>query len=152
MPDHAPYFFFPELNLRDYIRISSDNIYLTENEILSVTADIFESFLGAIFLDQGIEFAKDFVSKTIFKYIDEGRVFFFDYKSLIKEYGDSCELRVSYEILDEIGFPHDKTFTMAILIDGKQMGIGKGKNKKEAEQAAAKEAISKLNIGVLNEK
>lgn len=145
-------FYSHELNLRVYIRISSDNIYLTENEILSVTADIFESFLGAIFLDQGIEFAKDFVSKTIFKYIDEGRVFFFDYKSLIKEYGDSCELRVSYEILDEIGFPHDKTFTMAILIDGKQMGIGKGKNKKEAEQAAAKEAISKLNIGVLNEK
>lgn len=48
---------------------------LTDNEILSITADIFESFLGAIFLDQGIEFAKDYVSKTIFKYIDDEKVF-----------------------------------------------------------------------------
>lgn len=145
-------FYSHELELREYIKVSSDEPYLTENEIISVTADIFESFLGAIFLDQGIDFAKEFVSKIVFKYIDEGKVFFFDYKSLIKEYGDSCEADITYELLNEKGFPHDKTFTMAILINGKKMGIGEGKNKKESEQAAAKEAIRKLNIGVLNEK
>ena len=44
--------------------------------------------------------------------------------------------------------PHDKTFIISILIDGVEMGVGKGKNKKEAEQAAAKIAIEKLNIKV----
>ena len=136
-----------ELGLNEYINISAEESNLTENEVLSVTADIFESFLGAIFIDQGMEFAKDYISKTIFKYIDEEKIFFFDYKSAIKEYGDAEELEISYDILEEYGVPHDKTFLIAILIDGKEMGIGKGKNKKEAEQAAAKVAMEKLNIG-----
>lgn len=136
-----------ELGLKEYIKISAEESNLTENEVLSVTADIFESFLGAIFIDQGIEFAKDYISKIIFKYIDEEKVFFFDYKSAIKEYGDAEELDVTYEILEEYGVPHDKTFITAILIEGKEMGIGKGKNKKESEQAAAKVAMEKLSIG-----
>ena len=136
-----------ELGLKEYINISAEESNLTENEVLSVTADIFESFLGAIFLDQGIEFAKDYISKIIFKYIDEEKIFFFDYKSAIKEYGDAIESEISYEILEEYGVPHDKTFVIAIMIDDIEMGIGKGKNKKEAEQAAAKVAMDKLDIG-----
>ena len=66
-----------------------------------------------------------------------------------KEYGDAQEIEISYKILHEYGVPHDKTFIIAILVDGKEMGVGKGKNKKEAEQGAAKVAIEKL--GVLNE-
>ena len=56
---------------------------------MSVTADVFESFLGAIFLDKGIEFAKEYISEVIFKYIDEEKIFFADYKSAIKEYADA---------------------------------------------------------------
>lgn len=137
-----------ELGLQDYLKVSSEESNLTKNEILSITADIFESFLGAIFLDQGMEFAKDFISKVIFKYIDENRIFFADYKSAMKEYGDAKELNIEYKILREYGVPHDKTFIIAILIDDVEMGVGKGKNKKEAEQAAAKVAIEKLNIKV----
>ena len=137
-----------ELGLQDYLKVSSEESNLTKNEILSITADIFESFLGAIFLDQGMEFAKDFISKVIFKYIDENRIFFADYKSAMKEYGDAKELTIEYKILREYGVPHDKTFIIAILIDDVEMGVGKGKNKKEAEQAAAKVAIEKLNIKV----
>ena len=115
---------------------------------MSITADIFESFLGAIFLDQGMDFAKDYASKIIFKYIDENKIFFADYKSAMKEYGDAKDLDITYEVLAEKGVPHDKIFTISILIDGQEMGVGKGKNKKEAEQAAAKVAIEKLNIKV----
>ena len=61
------------LGLKDYLKVSAEESNLTKNEVISITADLFESFLGAIFLDQGMEFAKDFISKTIFKYIDEGR-------------------------------------------------------------------------------
>lgn len=137
-----------ELGLQEYLKVAEEESNLTKNEILSITADIFESFLGAIFLDQGMEFAKDYVSKIIFKYIDENKIFFADYKSAMKEYGDAKDLEITYEVLDEQGVPHDKIFTIAILIDGQEMGIGKGKNKKEAEQAAAKVAIKKLNIKV----
>ena len=77
---------------------------------------------------------KDFVSDFIFKYIDQEKIFFEDYKSAMKEYGDAEEVEISYEILDEHGVPHDKTFYISILIDGDEMGIGKGKNKKEANR------------------
>ena len=66
----------------------------------------------------------------------------------MKEYGDAKELAIEYKILKEYGVPHDKTFIISIMIDDVEMGIGKGKNKKEAEQAAAKVAIEKLNIKV----
>ncbi len=95
-----------------------------------------------------MEFAKDYISKTIFKYIDEGRIFFFDYKSTIKEYGDAEEVSIDYEVIDEYGVPHDKTFIIRILIDNEEFGIGKGKSKKEAEQTAAKNAMDALNIGL----
>ena len=136
------------MGLQDYLKVAAEESNLTKNEILSITADIFESFLGAIFLDQGMDFAKEYISKAIFKYIDENKIFFADYKSAMKEYGDAKELDISYKILKEFGVPHDKTFIISILIDGVEMGVGKGKNKKEAEQAAAKIAIEKLNIKV----
>lgn len=90
-----------EMGLNEYIKISAEESNLTKNEIISITADIFESFLGAIFLDQGIEFAKEFISNNIFKYIDEERIFFRDYKSKMKEYADAEECEVSYIILNE---------------------------------------------------
>ena len=145
---NALIYYSQELGLQDYLKVSAEESNLTHNEILSITADIFESFLGAMFLDQGLDFAKDFISKIIFRYIDEEKVFFADYKSAMKEYGDAKELDISYKILKEFGVPHDKTFIISILIDGVEMGVGKGKNKKEAEQAAAKIAIEKLNIKV----
>ena len=136
-----------KLGLQEYLKVSEVESNLTKNEVLSITADLFESFLGAIFLDKGMEFAKEFVSNAIFKYIDQERVFFEDYKSSMKEYGDAHEIKITYEVLKEYGVPHDKTFIMACLIDGKQMGVGRGKNKKEAEQSAAKGAMRKLRIG-----
>lgn len=143
---NALIYYSHKLGLNNYLRISEEESGLTRNEILSITADIFESFLGAIFLDQGMKFAKDFVARNIFKYIDEKKVFFRDYKSAMKEYGDAQEIEVSYRLIKEIGVPHDKIFLISILVDGKEIGIGKGKNKKEAEQAAAKIACDKLNV------
>ena len=139
-------YYSKELGLDDEIKISVEDNYINDNEILSITADVFESFLGAIFIDQGIEKAKEFVAKTIFEYIDEEKIFFFDYKSYMKEYGDAEELAIDYEMIEEYGAPHDKTFRMAILVDGNKLGEGIGKSKKEAEQEAAKKAMDWLNI------
>ena len=144
---NALIYYSHKLGLQEYLKVSEVESNLTKNEVLSITADLFESFLGAIFLDKGMEFAKEFVSNAIFKYIDQERVFFEDYKSSMKEYRDAHEIKITYEVLKEYGVPHDKTFIMACLIDGKQMGVGRGKNKKEAEQSAAKGAMRKLRIG-----
>ena len=139
-------YYSKELELDSEIKISVEDNYINDNEILSITADVFESFLGAIFIDQGIEKAREFVAETIFKYIDSEKIFFFDYKSYMKEYGDAKEVTIDYEMIDEYGAPHDKTFRMAILVDGNKLGEGTGKSKKEAEQEAAKKAMDWLNI------
>lgn len=143
---NALIYYSHKLKLDKYLKVSAEESNLTKNEVISITADIFESFLGAMFIDQGIEFAKNFLSEWIFIYIDQERVFFEDYKSKLKEYADSEELTLEYKILKEYGVPHDKTFIMACLIDGKEMGVGRGKNKKEAEQSAAKGTMHKLGI------
>ena len=135
-----------ENDLDKCIRLNLEDNALSDNEVISITADVFESFLGAIYLDQGIEKAKEFLQKTVFPYIEAKTVFFYDYKSEIKEYGDAECVEVSYELLEEHGAPHDKTFVMRILIDGVDYGHGVGKSKKEAEQLAACKAIDKLKL------
>ena len=143
---NALIYYSQKLRLKDYLRVAIEESNLTKNEVMSITADIFESFLGAIFIDQGIEFAKKFISDWIFIYIDQDRVFFEDFKSKVKEYCDLKGLHMEYKILKEYGVPHDKTFIMSCIIDGKEMGVGRGKNKKEAEQLASKHAMHKLGI------
>jgi len=135
-----------ELGLTPMIKLELDESKVSINEMLSISADIFESLLGAIFLDQGFETARDFLSNIVFPAIDEKITFFTDFKSKIKEYGDANELLVEYTLIEEQGAPHDKTFIMGILIDGKEIGRGIGRSKKEAEQIAAQKAIEKLGI------
>ncbi|MDR2966392.1 MAG: ribonuclease III [Methanobacteriaceae archaeon] len=135
------------LNLDKDIQVYSDEeMKITKNEVLSINADVFESILGAIYLDQGIEKTREFLKKTVFNYIDKETIFFNDYKSKIKEYGDAKEVSIEYKLIEEFGYPHDKTFIMEIYVDGKKIGKGIGKSKKEAEQLAAQKAINKLNI------
>ena len=135
-----------ENNLDKCIRLNLEDNAISDNEVISITADVFESFLGAIYLDQGIEKAKEFLQQTVFPYIEAKTIFFYDYKSEIKEYGDAECVEVSYELLEEHGAPHDKTFVMRILIDGVDYGHGVGKSKKDAEQLAACKAIDKLKL------
>ena len=135
-----------ENDLDKCIRLNLEDNAISDNEVISITADVFESFLGAIYLDQGIEKAKAFLKQTVFPYIEAKTIFFYDYKSTIKEYGDAEDVEVSYELLEEHGAPHDKTFVMRILIDGVDYGHGVGKSKKEAEQLAACKAIDRLKL------
>ncbi|MGL6298678.1 MAG: ribonuclease III family protein, partial [Methanobacteriaceae archaeon] len=133
------------LGLNKYVKIAEDS-NISFNEAKSIQADIFESFLGAIYLDQGIEKVREFLANFIFKFIDDEFIFFNDYKSKIKEYCDSEDLSLQYKLAKEYGDPHDKTFIMSILINNKEYGEGTGKSKKEAEQAAALVAIKELGI------
>ena len=144
---NALIYYSKELELENHLKICIDEFKITDNEVISITADLFESLLGAMFIDQGFDFTKKFISDTIFKYIDEEKVFFNDYKSQIKEYADLNNLTIKYVILKEYGVPHDKIFIISCLVNDKEYGIGRGKSKKEAEQSAAKGALEKLKSG-----
>ena len=143
---NALIYYSHEIGLPDFLFVSQNELNLSSNEVLSITADIFESFLGALFIDQGFDFTKKFISKVIFKHIDDEKVFFKDYKSKLKEYCDVKEANLEYKLIKEYGVPHDKTFIIACFVNDENYGLGTGKNKKEAEQLSAKSALEKLNL------
>lgn len=113
----------------------------------STLADAFEAVIGAIYLDAGLHTASQFVLTQLEKElhsISRGE-YAKDYKTTLQELvqrsGDS---KIIYEVLAEAGPDHNKLFTIAVRINGAQCGVGTGKSKKEAEQAAAASAIDTI--------
>ena len=109
----------------------------------TIIADCFESVLGAIYLDQGFDIAKEYVFKVVIPYIEEKYHFMNDYKSELQEMVQTSKKSLEYNLIAENGPAHDKTFIVEVKIDGIVYGVGKGKNKKEAEQRAALDAFNK---------
>lgn len=113
----------------------------------SVLADVFEALIGAIYIDQGYKDTALFVGGVIDQYVDfEGIIDTLDnHKSLLLEYAQANKLVIpTYEVVSESGPGHDKTFEVRVLVDKKEMGQGKGKSKKAAEQRAARAALKKF--------
>ena len=109
----------------------------------TILADVFEAFVAALYLDQGFEFTKKIVMEIIIKYIDQGIDFLQDYKSNLQELVQTFKKSIVYEIIDEEGPSHNKTFTCQVKVNDIVLGTGIGKSKKESEQEAAKDALSK---------
>ncbi len=139
----ALYTYSTELGLDQYIKLGA-SLELTRREINSVISDVFESFIGALYLDLGLDKVKEFLFETVIPHIENEDVFFYDYKSEIKQLCDQDCLVITYELIKEEGKPHNKTFTMAAMINGEKYGTGTGGSKKEAEQNAARVALSKV--------
>lgn len=107
-------------------------------------ADMFEAFLGAVYLDQGFNKAKDIVYEIVIPFIEKTpETFFMDYKSRLQEMVQTNRKSVIYEVIKEEGPAHNKTFTINAIVDGIVMGKGMAKSKKEAEQKAAQSALEK---------
>ena len=110
-----------------------------------ILADIFEAFMGAVYIDLGFDTVKRVILDIIVPYIkDKNVTFFSDYKSALQEFVQTEQRSVHYELIDEQGPSHKKVFTMEVVIDGIVYGKGIGCSKKDAEQEAAKDALSKL--------
>lgn len=115
----------------------------------SILADVYESVIAAIYISKGYSFTFSFVLSNVNRFLDfqtlENKID--NFKSVLMEYfqSESATLPV-YKVLSEDGPGHDKTFEVAVYFDGKELGVGLGKSKKKAEQAAAKKAIKKLDI------
>ena len=112
----------------------------------SILADSVEAVIGAIFLDGGLDEAKNFilswVVKKVKEYLTKGSN---DYKTTLQEklqvHGD---VKIEYKIVNETGPEHNRLFTAEVFCDGKFLGKGNGKSKKEAEMEAAKEALNMM--------
>ena len=131
----------------------SDMILLGKGEELTggrnrpaLLADVFESFIGALYLDQGIEAVERFLAEAVFPKVATG---FFeeqtDFKSQLQEAIQRVGLGViEYEIIEERGPAHSREFISRVQVADELEGIGTGRSKKEAEQQAAKQALLEL--------
>jgi len=139
----ALYTYSMELGLDQCIKLGK-SLELTRREIDSVISDVFESFIGALYLDLGLDTVKEFFTNSVVPHIENEDIFFYDYKSELKEMCDQEGTEITYELIKEEGKPHNKTFTITAIINDKKYGTGIGGSKKEAEQNAANEAMRKI--------
>ena len=113
----------------------------------SVTSDALEALIGAIYLDGGFTNAKEFIHRFILNDIEHKQLFY-DSKTILQEIVQSRQDgELSYEILKEEGPDHNKSFEVRALIGSNEVGRGKGRTKKAAEQLAAYHGILKLKAG-----
>ena len=133
-----------EINLGDYILLGKGEIATGGANRDSILSDAFEAVIGAIYLDGGFTSAKEFIMKYVLDDIDSKKLFF-DSKTILQEIVQAdYKEPLQYKLLGESGPDHDKVFTVAAIVDGKELSQGTGKTKKAAEQAAAYQAILKL--------
>ncbi|QQE81237.1 ribonuclease III [Alicyclobacillus sp. SO9] len=110
----------------------------------ALLADVFEAFIGALYLDQGFEAAEVFISESVIPHFHEDPTLT-DFKTRLQEFVQQQlgkELR--YTVTEERGPAHAREFSVEVSIGGKVMGEGAGRSKKEAEQRAASVALSQL--------
>ncbi len=135
-----------ELGYEPLVRLSKGEAHGSERAHESILADCFEAVIGAIYLDQGYEAAKDFISKHILVKIDvvleEG--LWRDPKSYVQELAQKIDgVTPVYRTLREEGPDHDKKFTVGIYVGDKLKGTGTGHSKQEAQTAAAREGVKR---------
>ena len=143
--ENALYDYSLRLNLNQYIKLGRGEEENGGKYRKATVADIFESFLGAIYVDKGLDDAKEFVYKHVIPIIEsEPLELIGDYKSSLQELVQTDKRSLEYIIVNEEGPAHKKIFTVVVKIDNIIYGEGRASSKKEAEQIAAKDALSKM--------
>ena len=134
------------INLGDHLFLGKGEKASGGSDRDSILADATEAVIAAIYLDGGFDQAKDFILSnlrdTIAKNID-GNIFR-DYKTILQEIIQGNNGKISYKLVGESGPDHNKEFEMQVKCGQETIGIGKGKNKKEAEKEAARDALVKM--------
>lgn len=135
-----------EIQLGNYLLLGKGEEFTGGRERESILADAFEALIGAIYIDGGIETAKNFILNYFLESIDLASkgVLFRDYKTHLQELLQSKSSdKIVYNVIKEHGPDHNKIFDVEVSIGDRVIGRGSGKSKKEAEQRAAEEAIKK---------
>lgn len=112
-------------------------------------ADVFESLIGAIYIDKGYDEAAQFIEKVFKQFVNlkEVNERLDNYKSILLEYAQARQWSIPhYKVMDESGPAHQKVFQIVAIVNNEKMGEGQGKTKKEAEQQAARQTLKMLNV------
>lgn len=133
-----------ELDFNDMLKLSKGEAKDVSRARSSILADAYEAVVGAIYLDQGYDAAKTFISHTVLiktaDIIKQG--LYKDAKSLVQEKAqEHVSVTPSYKVLSEEGPDHDKLFTVGIFFGETKIADGEGRSKQEAETSAAKNAL-----------
>ena len=136
-----------KLGLNEYIRVGA-SFAKDASANISLLEDVFESFIGALYLDQGREFCYHFVRAVYEEDIKGAKV---DISINPKSYLQECmqadkKESVTYRIVEEHGSGGDKIFVAAVYFEGAEIGRGAGKSKKIAETEAASDALAKMSL------
>lgn len=133
-----------DIQLNTYILLGKGEESTGGRKRDSITSDVMEAVIGAIFIDGGIENAKKFIYRFVLSDLED-KILFMDSKTLLQEEiqkKNTSQLR--YELVGEEGPDHDKQFSVEAYLDERLIGSGVGRTKKAAEQQAAYEALKKL--------
>ncbi|MDY0408139.1 ribonuclease III [Paracerasibacillus soli] len=135
--------FARRLNLGHYLLLGKGEEQTGGRERPAILADVFESLLGALYLDKGYEAVLSFLEKYVFPKISTGAFSHaMDYKSQLQEIVQRHKhYSIEYQIVDEKGPSHNREFVAEVVLNGEVFGSGSGRQK-EAEQLAAKSAIT----------
>ncbi len=142
--EDALYEYARSLEFNEYIKVGKGEESSGGKFKKAILADTFEAFIGALYLDQGLNKVKSFINKTIIPIIENDDInYFFDYKSLLQELVQTDHKAIEYEVVKQVGPSHNKKFTIVVKVGGIIYGQGIANSKKEAEQKAAKDALDK---------
>jgi len=133
------------MHLGNYIFFGKGEESAGGRERDSILADVTEAILGAIYLDGGLEAARKYVDDHIMGQLTEDELFV-DSKTILQEMVQQIDHNevLKYDVIKEEGPEHDKTFTVRVSLNDKELALGTGRTKKAAQQQAAFAAIKKI--------
>lgn len=132
----------------EYIKVGKSEKHTHGNKKPAIMADSVEAIIAAIYLDGGIEPAKEFIIENLKDEIEIAtkNVGDKDYKTVLQEkLQENGDIKIEYRIIKESGPDHDKTFEAEVEVEGKVLAKGIGKSKKAAQMQAAKKALEIIN-------
>lgn len=143
--ENALYEYALHLDLPSYIKVGQGELSDGGKYKKAIVADILEALFGAIYVDLGYATVRRVILNIVVPYLEDPNITFFrDYKSALQEYVQTKQKSLYYELKEENGPAHNKSFTIEVKIDDIIYGVGVASSKKEAEQVAAKSALDKL--------
>ncbi|MDF2683422.1 MAG: ribonuclease [Brevibacillus sp.] len=134
------------LNFGDLVLLGKGEELTGGRQRPALLADVFEAFVGALYLDQGVDAVFTFMEKYVYPRVDKGEFAqVTDFKSQLQEFVQQDNLGdIQYRIVEEKGPAHNREFVSEVLLNNRSLGVGSGRSKKEAEQQAAARALVKL--------
>ena len=141
-----------ECSLNKYLLLGKGETLSGGREKPAILCDVFEAFIGAIYLDKGVNEVQRFLNLVVIPKIKNGRYeLITDFKTELQEYlQQNGTVHIRYELVKEEGPSHDKIFTVQLIVDGKKYKTASGKTKKAAEQMAAKLTMEELKKSSLS--